>query len=114
MTATCFSVPSGSRTLRLVHLRDRGGGDRRPELGVKLVDRRAERLLDRRARLALREGRQAILEGGQIAGELAADDVVAGGEELAELDVGRPERGERFGEAWSRCRRRRRSCGAAP
>ena len=34
----------------------------------------------------------------QIAGQLAADDVVAGGEELAELDVGRPERGQRFGQ----------------
>ncbi len=63
----------------------------------------------------LREGRQAVLEGGEIAGELAADDVVAGGEELAELDVGGPERGERFGELGLVPRARPlRSCGAAP
>ncbi len=88
----------GPAHFRLMHLSDRGGGDRRPELGVKRVDRRAQRLLDRGACLALREGRQAVLEGGEIARQLAADDVVAGGEELAELDVGRPERGERLGE----------------
>src|SRR3972149_1669287 len=82
----------------LMHLRDRGGGDRRTELDVELVDRRAQSLLDRFPRLALREGRQAVLEGGKIAGQLAADDVVAGGEELPELDVGWPERGERLGK----------------
>src|SRR5262245_30010474 len=84
--------------LRLVHLGDRCRGDGRTELGIDLLDRRAERLFDRRPRLALREWRQAVLERGEIAGELAADDVVARGEELSELDVGRPERGERIGE----------------
>src|SRR3990170_221655 len=82
----------GPAQFGLMHLRDRGGGDRRPELGVELVDGRAQSLLDRFLCLALREGRQAVLEGGKIAGQLTADDVVAGGEELAELDVGGPER----------------------
>ena len=79
----------------LMHLRDRGCGHRRAELGKQRVDGRFERIFDGLSRLVLREGRQAILERGEIGGELAADDVVAGGEELAELDVGRPKRGER-------------------
>ena len=90
--------------LGLVHLGDRGGGDRRSELGEQRIDGRAERLLDRLPRFALREGRQAVLQRGEIGGELAADDVVAGGEELAELDVGRPERGERGRQLAPRCR----------
>ena len=81
--------------LGLVHLGDRGRGNGRSEFGVELIDRAPESLLDRFARIALREGRQAVLKRGEIGGELPADDVVAGGEELAELDVGRPERGER-------------------
>ena len=78
-----------------MHLRDRGRRHWRAELGKQRVDRRFERLLDGLARLVLREGRQAILERSEIGGKLAADDVVAGGEELAELDVGGAERGER-------------------
>ena len=35
----------------LVHLRDRGGGDRRPELDEVILELAAERLLDRAARL---------------------------------------------------------------
>ena len=78
-----------------MHLRDRGRRHRRAELGKQRVDRRFERVLDGLSRLFLRKRRQAILERGEIGGELAADDVVAGGEELAELDVGGAERGER-------------------
>ena len=81
--------------LGLMHLRDRGRRHRRAELGVERVDGRAQRLLDRGARLALRERRQPVLKRGEIAGKLAADDVVAGRQELAELDVRRPKRGER-------------------
>ena len=80
---------------RFMHLRDRGRRHGRAELGKQRVDRRLERVLDGLARLVLRKRRQAILERGEIGGELAADDVVAGGEELAELDVGGAERGER-------------------
>ena len=84
--------------LRLVHLRDRGGGHRRAELGEERVDRRLQCLLHRGPRLGLREGRQPVLERGEVGGELAADDVVAGGKELPELDVGRSERGQGFRE----------------
>ena len=84
--------------LGLMHLRDRGGGDGGAELGIERVDGRTQRLLDRRARLGLRERRQAVLQRGEIAGQLAADDVVARREKLAELDVGGPERGQRVGE----------------
>ncbi len=84
--------------LRLVHLGDRGGCDRRAELGVKRVDGASQRILDRLPRLGLREGWEAILKRGEVAGELAPDNVVAGGEELAELDVGGAERSERLGE----------------
>ena len=79
----------------LVHLGDRGRGDGRPELGEDRVERRLERLFHRIARLGLGERRQPVLKRRQVSCELAPDDVVAGGEELAELDVGRPERGER-------------------
>ena len=65
-----------------------------PNSAKSLIDGRFELRLDGLHRLALRERRQAVLERGEIAGELAADDVVAGGEELTELDVGRPKRGE--------------------
>ncbi len=78
-----------------MHLRDRGRRHGRAELGKLRVNRRLERVFDGLSRLFLRKRRQAILERGEIGGELAADDVVAGGEELAELDVGRPKRGER-------------------
>jgi len=40
-----------------MHLRDRSGGDRGAELGIERIDGRAQRFLDRRARLALRERR---------------------------------------------------------
>ena len=98
LTATGLSVPSGTRSLALCTCAIEAAATGRAELGIERVDGRAQRLLDRRARLSLREGRQAVLKGRKVAGELAADDVVAGGEELTELDVRRPERGERVGE----------------
>ena len=52
-------------------------------------------VLDRGARLLHREGRQLVLQHRELGGELGADDVGAGREELAELDVGGAERGER-------------------
>ena len=84
--------------LGLMHLRDRSGGDRGTELGIERIDGRAQRLLDGGARLALRERRQPVLQRGEIAGKLPADQVVAGGEKLAELDVRGPKRGQRLGE----------------
>ena len=62
---------------RLVHLRDRGGGDRRPELDEMILELAAERLLDRAARLRHRERRQAVLQLAQVPGELRPDHVGA-------------------------------------
>ena len=83
----------------LMHLGDRGCSDRRTELREQRGDGPFERVFDRLSRFVLRERRQAVLQRGEIGRELAADDVVAGGEELAELDVGRPKRGERGGQS---------------
>ena len=58
-------------------------------------DRQAELVLHRRPRLGHREFRQLVLQHRQLAGELRPDDVRPGRQELAELDVGRPERGQR-------------------
>src|SRR5215813_3962108 len=82
----------------LMHLGDRGGGDRWTEFGEDFADRRFKRVLHRILRLLLRERRETILQRSKIRGELAADDIVAGRKELAELDVGRPEGGERSGK----------------
>ena len=78
-----------------VDLGERGGGDRRLEVGEDRVDRLAELALDRGARLRHREGRQLVLQHGELGRELRADHVGPGGEELAELDVGGAERGQR-------------------
>ncbi len=82
----------------LMHLRDGGGRYRRTEFGEELFDGGVQRLLDGLPRLGLRERGQAVLQGGKVGGELAADDVVAGGEKLPELDVGGTKGGERGGE----------------
>ena len=84
---------------RLVHLGDGGGGDRRAELGEVILEPAAERLLDGAARLGHGERRQPVLQVAQVAGELGADQVGAGGQELAELDVAGAEAGERAGDA---------------
>ena len=74
-----------------MHLGDRGGGDRFAEMGIEIGDRAAERDLDGGARLLDREGRHAVLQEGQIFGEIGADDIGTGGQELADLHIGRPE-----------------------
>ena len=76
----------------LVHLSDGGGRDRRAELGEVVLEPAAERLLDRGPRFALRERRQAVLQGAEVALQLGPDQIAARRQELAELDVGRPER----------------------
>ena len=78
-----------------VDLRQRGGGDRGLEVGEDGVERLGELVLDGGARLLHGKGRQLVLQHGELRGELGADHVRAGGEELAELDVGGPERGQR-------------------
>jgi hypothetical protein len=80
-----------------MHLRDGGGGDGRLDLREQRVDRRAELGLDAGARGLHREGRQLVLQHPQLAGDVAADDVGAGAEDLAEFHIGRAERGQRAG-----------------
>ena len=81
-----------------MHLRDRGGGDGGAEAGIDLAHRLAEGGGDHGFRLALRKRRHLVLQAFEIARDCRADHVGAGGEELAELDVSRPELGERGGE----------------
>ena len=81
-----------------MHLRDRGGGDGGTEADIDLVHRLAERGGDHGFRLALRKRRHLVLQAFEIARDLLADHVGTGRQELAELDVSRPELGERGGE----------------
>ena len=84
---------------RLVDLRDRGRGDGRAEGGEEVRERPAEGVRHHALGLRLREGGHPVLEMLQVARGRRPDDVGAGGEELAELDVGGPEPGQRGGEA---------------
>ncbi len=89
---------------RLVHLGDGGGGDGRAELGEVVLQLAAELLLDGLARLRHGERRQPVLQVAQVAGELRPDQIGAGGEELAELDVAGAEAGDarrRRGAPWA-------------
>ncbi len=70
-----------------VHLRDRGGGDRRPEARIDRIERLLERLGDHRLGLLLAEGRHLVLQHFEVAGDVRADDVGPRSEELTELDV---------------------------
>ena len=109
-----LGAPSGVRTSALCTCAIEAAATGGPNSAKSVVDGRAQRRLDGGARLALRERRQAVLQRGEIAGELAADDVGAGGEELAELDVGRAERGQRLRESSAAfAGRRRRAARAA-
>ena len=94
----------------LVHLRDRGGGDRLAEFDEELVDGTAERDLHH-ARPPRRGGKGGIRSCSRSRSRAAAsaDDVGAGGEELAELHVRRPEPGQRRRAG---APRRRRRCAA--
>ncbi|MCY1239047.1 hypothetical protein D9M72_518190 [compost metagenome] len=78
-----------------MHLRDRGGRHRFGELGVEVLDLAAERTFDCGLRLALREGRHAVLQERQVGRELCADDIRARRQELTDLDIGGPEAGDR-------------------
>ena len=92
----------GRDDLGAMHLRDRGRGDRRAERRVGLRQRLAQRGDDHRLGLGLRERRHLVLQRFQIARQRHADDVGPRRQELPELDVGRPELGQRGGEPASR------------
>ena len=84
---------------RLVHLRDRGRGDGGAELGEMVLNRATQGVGHRHARLGDGERWQLVLQVPQVPGELGADQIGAGGQELPELDVAWTEAGERFGHA---------------
>jgi hypothetical protein len=78
-----------------MHLPDRSGGDwNKLEFGEQLVERLAQLRLDRFADDFGRVGGRGCLQLGQLVGQVAADDVGAGAQKLAELD----ERGSELGE----------------
>jgi hypothetical protein len=81
-----------------VDLGDGGRRHRRAELAEQRVDGRAEPRLDLGAGGASSNGSQPVLQLGQLVGPFDPDDVGPGGEELAELDVARPQFGERGGK----------------
>ena len=81
-----------------VHLRDRGGGDGGPEARIDGAEWLLESRHHRGLRLALRERRHLVLQAFQIARDGRADHVGPRGKKLAELDVSRPQLGERGGK----------------
>ena len=93
--------------LAAMHLRDRGGRDRRPEAGKSLRDRAFQRGRDRRFGLGLRKRRQPVLQRFEIARHHDADHVGPRREELAELEIGRT-------HPFQRARQPRSRFGAAP
>ena len=78
----------GTGDLGAMDLGDGGGGDRRRERCEQFIDRLAERGRDHGAGLGIRKRRDLVAEPAEDAGGLAADDVGARREKLAELDVG--------------------------
>ena len=81
-----------------MHLRDRGGGDRRAEAREHRIERPVEGGHDGRFRLILRERRQLVLQAFEVERDRRADHVRPRGEELPELDVSGPEPCQRGGE----------------
>ncbi len=83
---------------RPVHLGNRGGGDRLSETYKGAAERFAEGGLDGRDRNPARKRRHPVLQKLELPNNGHADDVRPSREELAELDVGRPEPADRGGE----------------
>ena len=80
---------------RLVHLRNRGGGDRFAELAEEIVGRHVQLAFHGFLGKIDGEGRQLVLQHTQLRGHLLADDIWAGREDLSELDIGRAQRRQR-------------------
>ena len=95
---------------RRVHLRDRRGRDRRAVESLEhVVERAAEIELHDPAHDVERLGRHAVAEQLELGDELRREEALAAGDDLAELDVGGPERGERVPEPAGRARAGRTS-----
>ena len=75
-----------------MHLRDRGCGNWRPELGKHLVHAQFKFRLDAGLGLFDRKGWQLVLQHAQLHGQLVAHHIRAGRQDLPELDVGRAQR----------------------
>ncbi len=86
---------------RLVDLGDGGRRHRLAEGGEQAETGLPNSCSTTRMATPLREGRHPVLQPLEVAGGGHADDVGAGGQELAELDVGRSEPGQRPFE-WAR------------
>ena len=87
----------------VMHLGDGGGRDGRLVEGEEQrLQGLAELRLEDGHRFLARKRRQAILEPGQILGHLLPQYVGTGGEELAELDEGRPQVDQGAGQALAR------------
>jgi hypothetical protein len=82
-----------------VHLRNRGGGNRRAEACENRPDRLVEGRRDRRLGVGLGEWRHAILQTLEVARQHGTDHVGPGRKKLPELDIARAELGQRRREA---------------
>ncbi len=82
-----------------MHLADRGGRDRLlVEVDERLLERQAELFLDHDTNLCEGEWAHIVLEAAQLGDDVRRDDVGPRGEQLAELDEGRPELVEHLSE----------------
>ena len=90
-----------------MHLGDRRRGDRRSRRTTRTARRAAARIRPRSARRASLAGkrRQPVLQPRQIGGDLLAEQIGAGRQDLAELDEARAQLAERRGEPLARPRR---------
>ena len=93
--------------LAAMHLRDRGRGHRRSQARKGLRHRAFQRCRNNGLGLLLRERRQAVLQAFEIARHHDADHVGPRGEELSELEIGRP-------QPCQRARQPRAGSGAGP
>ena len=78
-----------------MNLRNRCCGDGWAEFDEMIFELAAEGPLDGVAGFGHRERLGLVLQVTQVGGEFRADDIGAGGEELPELHVARPELGQR-------------------
>jgi hypothetical protein len=90
-----------------MHLGDGGCGDRRTKACERLRQGTFERGRDHGLGFVLRKGRQAVLQALQVARQHHANHIGPGGEELAELQIGRA-------HPLQRARQPRAGFGAAP
>ena len=96
-TATDWRIPLRSTSPRCTCAIEAAAtaGPGRKRLRYRAFQRRR----DHRFRLSLREWRQPVLQTFQVAGHMGSDHVGPGREKLSELEIGRPEPGQRARQA---------------